>query len=170
RRGGRAWTRRRPADRFGVLGLSDGAAPRTACSAGKEVTAATATSDTRHPAAVAATPAALRALTLRLLTALVIRELARLRALLIVARSHRTRRHRAARRERSWRERSSLWRTEALSAASSASTATGAARGLIGAGGSGGGLHWPLIVLLRRSDFLLAGIGGILVSLATVCY
>ena len=126
----------------------------------EEVPAAAATADTRHPAAVAAAPAAGRALTLRLLAALVIRELARLRVLFVVARSHRTWRHRAARRERPRWQRSALRRAEALSAAASASTAAATARELVRPHGSGPGLHRALVAAVYRSALGASRIAG----------
>src|SRR5204862_6641470 len=86
-------------------------------------------------------PAGCSLLTLRMLAALLIRELARLRVLFVAARSHRAWRHRAARRERARWQRPALRRAEALSAAASASTAAATAREVVRASGSGPGLR-----------------------------
>src|SRR6185295_4922110 len=145
--GRRARTSGRPADRFAVLGLADRAAAWTACPAGVEVPAAAARAgaDTRHPATIAATPAALRALALGLLATLVVRELASLRVLFVVAWRDGPRWNRSTGRERAWRQRSALRRAEALSAAASATSAASAARELVGAGRPGPGHHRSLV-------------------------
>src|SRR5258705_1779245 len=146
----RARARGRATDRLAVLGLTDRAAARTAGATREEVPAAPsattgAGADTRYPAAVATAPATLRALALSLLAALVIRELASLRVLFVVAWCHGTRWHRTTGREWSRRHRSTLRRAEALSAAAATPSATAATRQLIGTRRSWPGHHRPLV-------------------------